>query len=74
MEFFNFLWLIWDHYLPLPPTQNDRSSWPPVAIPRVGSKFTQIQIYYTKSWTQKYRPPNSDLEIFFSSLLRIFKS
>ena len=20
MEIFNFLWLIWDHYLPLPPT------------------------------------------------------
>ena len=26
MEMFNFLWLIWDHYLPLTPTKND---WPP---------------------------------------------
>ena len=24
MEIFNFLWLIWDHYLPLAPTKNDR--------------------------------------------------
>ena len=23
MEMFNFLWLIWDHYLPLTPTRND---------------------------------------------------
>ena len=23
MEIFNFLWLIWDHYLPLTPTRND---------------------------------------------------
>ena len=26
MEMFNFLWLIWDYYLPLTPTKND---WPP---------------------------------------------
>ena len=24
MESFNFLWLIWEHNLPLPPTLNDR--------------------------------------------------
>ena len=23
MEMFNFMWLIWDHYLPLTPTRND---------------------------------------------------
>jgi hypothetical protein len=23
MEMFNFLWLIWDHYLPLTPTKNN---------------------------------------------------
>jgi hypothetical protein len=23
MEMFTFLWLIWDHYLPLTPTKND---------------------------------------------------
>ena len=24
MEIFNFLWLIWDHYIPLAPTLKDR--------------------------------------------------
>ena len=29
MEFFNFLWLIMVHYLPLPPTSKDRPPRPP---------------------------------------------
>ena len=29
MEFFNFLWLIWDHYIPLAPTQKDTPPWDP---------------------------------------------
>ena len=29
MELFNFLWLIWDHYLPLTPTRNDWHPWHP---------------------------------------------
>ena len=29
MEFFNFLWLIWVHYLPLPSTKKDRPPRPP---------------------------------------------
>ena len=45
MEFFNLLRLIWVHYLPLPSTKKDRPPQPP----RVGSKFTQWQIYYKKS-------------------------
>ena len=28
MEIFNFLWLIWNNYLPLAPLNNDRSPWP----------------------------------------------
>ena len=31
--FFNFLWLIWDNYLPLDPTQNDWSNQPPWPTP-----------------------------------------
>ena len=37
MEIFNFLWLIWDHYLTLTPTKSD---WPPWH-PQGGRKFTQ---------------------------------
>ena len=45
MEFFNFLWLIWVHYLPLPPTQKDRPPRPPQLPPGWGpnlpnGKFT----------------------------------
>ena len=29
MEMFNFLWLIWDHYLPLTPARNDWRPWHP---------------------------------------------
>ena len=29
MEMFNFLWLIWNHYLPLSPTRNDWCPWHP---------------------------------------------
>ena len=29
IEFFNFLWLIWVHYLPLPSTKKDRPPRPP---------------------------------------------
>ena len=36
MDFFNFLWLIWVHYLPLPPTQKDRPPRPPQLPPGWG--------------------------------------
>ena len=42
---FNFLLLIWDLYITLAPTKNNRHPWPPAATPMVGSKFTQSQIY-----------------------------
>ena len=45
---------VWNHYLPLTP----------VATHRVGFKFTQIQIYYTKSQTKKSRIPNTDFDDF----------
>ena len=36
MEFFDFLWLILVHYLPLPPTQKDRPPRPPQLPPGWG--------------------------------------
>ena len=37
MEMFNFLWLIWDQYLPLAPTRKDLHPWHPLHR----CKFTQ---------------------------------
>ena len=43
MEMFNFMWLIWDHCLPLTPTKND---WPPWH-PQGG-----VQIYLKDKFTR----------------------
>ena len=47
-EMFNFLWLIWDHYLPLTPTKT------PLTPTGWGANLPKSQIYYIKPWTQKY--------------------
>ena len=39
MEIFNFLWLIWDHYLTLAPTKNNRPPWPPGWGLNLGAPF-----------------------------------
>ena len=50
MEFFNFLWLIWVHYLPLPPTQKDRPPRPPQLPPGWGPNLGAL--HKTKSAPQ----------------------
>ena len=54
MEMFNFLWLIWDHYL-LPLRMSD--------TPDTRSTVANLlkrQIYKVKRWTQKYPGTYSD--------------
>ena len=50
MEFFNFLWLILVHYLPLPPTQKDRPPRPPQLPPGWGPNLGAL--HKTKSAPQ----------------------
>ena len=50
MEFFDFLWLILVHYLPLPPTQKDRPPRPPQLPPGWGPNLGAL--HKTKSAPQ----------------------
>jgi hypothetical protein len=52
MEMLNFLWLIWDHYLPLTPTKNE---WPPW-YPQGG-----VQIYPKGKFTTQNHEHKSTL-------------
>ena len=49
MEIFNFLWLIWVHYLPLTPTKNDWLPW----HPQGGAKFTKKANLLSKTMNTK---------------------
>ena len=66
MKMFNFLWLIWDHYLPLTPTRNDWHPW----HPQHPCKFTQKANLLSKTMNTKVPLP----QIFFSIFLKILKN
>ena len=62
MEMFNFLWLIWDHYLPLTATKNNLPPWHPQGGVQI---YPKGKFYYTKPWTQKYPCTYSNFYLFF---------
>ena len=74
MEMFNFLWLIWDHYLPLTPTKNDWPPWHPQGGVQIypKGKFTKVSFFLQCSKMQIIPLKNFNIQTCFIQFLWFF--